>query len=117
MIQFPRNLQNLHHFKRNDEQFVADLDAGVVIRVNEVICDILSVCEMQETDVILEKLVDKHGSRSEVHEALAFLSKLSEIGVLFSSDPSDIEAPQRNDRLKIYVTPGVFESRETTLSY
>ena len=114
MIQFPRNLHNLHQFKRNGEQFVADLDAGVVVPVTEVVCDVLNVCGTSETDAIIETLADKHGSRFEILEALAFLAKLSEIGILFSSDPSDIEAPQRNDRLKIYVTPGVFESRERT---
>jgi len=114
MIQFPRNLHNLHQFKRNGQQFVADLDAGVVVPVNEVVCDILNACSVSETDVIIDTLADKHGSRFEILEALAFLTKLSEMGVLFSSDPSDIEAPQRNDRLNIYVTPGVFESRERT---
>ncbi len=114
MIEFPCNLHNLHHFKRDDEQFVADLDAGVVVPVTEVVCDVLNVCGTSETDAIIETLADKHGSRSVVFEALAFLTKLSEIGILFSSDLSDIEAPQRNDRLNIYVTPGVFESRERT---
>ena len=114
MIEFPRNLHNLHQFKRNGQQFVADLDAGVVVPVTEVVCDVLNVCGTSETDAIIENLADKHGSRFEILKSLAFLAKLSEIGILFSSDPSDIEAPQRNDRLKIYVTPGVFESRETT---
>ena len=114
MIQFPRNLHNLHQFKRNGQQFAADLDTGVVIPVNEVVCDILKVCGTSETDAIIETLADKYGSRYEIFEALAFLTKLSEIGILFSSDPSDIETPQRPDRMKIYVTPGVVESRETT---
>lgn len=114
MMEFPRNLHNLHHFKRNDARFVADLDTGVVLQVNEVICDVLNACGTSETDAILETLADKHGSRSEVLEALAFLSKLSKMGVLFSSDPSDVEPLQPRERLKIYVTPGVFESRETT---
>ena len=114
MIEFPRNLHNLHQFKRNGQQFVADLDAGVVVPVTEVVSDVLDVCGTSETDVIIETLADKHGSRFEILETFAFLTKLSEMGILFSSDPSDIEAPQRKDRLKIYVTPGVFESRETT---
>ncbi len=114
MIEFPRNLHNLHHFKRNDARFVADLDAGVVVPVTEVICDVLNLCGTSETEAILETLADKHGSRSEIHEALVFLTKLSEMGVLFSSEPSDIGAPQRHERQKIYVTPGVFESRERT---
>ena len=113
MIQFPRNLHNLHHFKRNGERFVADLDAGVVIPVNEVVCDVLDACGISETDVIIETLGDKH-SRSEVYEALVFLSKLSETGVLFSLDPPDSGSPQRPERPKIYVTPGVVESREIT---
>jgi len=114
MIEFPNNLHNLQHFKRDGEQFVADLDAGVVVPVTEVVCDVLNVCGTSETDAIIEILADKHGSRFEIFEALAFLTKLSEMGILFSSDPSHIEAPQHNDRLKIYVTPGVFESRERT---
>ena len=112
MIQFPRNLHNFHQFKRNGEQFVADLDAGVVVPVTEIVCDVLNVCGTSETDAIIETLADKYGSRFEILEAFAFLTKLSEMGILFSSDPSDIEIPQRNDRLKIYVTPGVFEIRE-----
>ena len=114
MIEFPINLHNLHQFKRNGQQFVADLDAGVVVPVTKVVCDVLNLCGTSETDAIIETLADKHGSRFEILEALAFITKLSEMGVLFSSDPSDIESPQRNDRLNIYVTPGVFESRETT---
>jgi hypothetical protein len=114
MIEFPCNLHNLHQFKRDDEQFVADLDAGVVIPVNEVVCDILNVCSVSETDVIIETLADKHGSRSEVFEALAFLSKLSEIGVLFSSDHPEIEPSQRSERPKIFLTAGVLESRKPT---
>ncbi len=113
MIQFPRNLHNLHHFKRNNAQFVADLDAGVVIPVTEVVYDVLNVCDISETDAIIETLADKY-SRSEIHEALAFLSKLSEKDVLLSSDPAGSGPDQRPDRLKLYVTPGVVESRETT---
>lgn len=113
MIEFPRNLHNLYHFKHNGEQFVADLDAGVVLPVTEVICDILNACETSETDAIIETLADKH-SRFEILEALAFLSKLSKTGVLFSSDPSNIGTLPRNERLKIYVTPSVVESRERT---
>ena len=114
MIQFPRNLHNLHQFRRDGKQFVADLDAGVVVPVNEVICDVLKACGLSKTDAIIETLADKYGSRSEIFEALAFLSKLSEMGILFSSDQSDIRPPQCNERPKIYVTPGVFENRETT---
>ena len=69
---------------------------------------------LQRTDAILETLADKHGSRAEIHKALAFLSKLSKMGVLFSSDPSDMGTLHHNERPKIYVTRGVFESRETT---
>ena len=114
MIQFPRNLHNLYHFKRNGQQFVADLDVGVIIPVNEVVCDVLNVCGTSETDAIVEILADKHGSRSEILEVLAFLSKLSEVGILFSSDRSEIEVPHRPDRPKIFLTAGILESRKTT---
>ncbi len=114
MIELPRNLHNLHHFKRNGEPYVADLDAGVVIRINEVICDVLNLCGTEETEAILENLTDKHGGRSEVLQALAFLSKLSKRGVLFSSAPSALEPLQPKDRLKVYVTPGILENTEAT---
>ena len=114
VIEFPRNLHNLYHFKRNDARFVADLDAGVVLPVNDVVCDVLNACETAETNAILETLADKHGSRAEIHEALVFLFKLSKMGVLFSSDPSDIGTLHHNERPKIYVTRGIFESREPT---
>ena len=114
MIEFPRNLHNLHQFKQNGQQFVADLDVGAVVPVTEVVCEVLDLCGTSETDAIIETLADKYGSRFQVLEALTFLTKLSEIGILFSSDPSDIETPQRPERPKIYVTPGVVESRETT---
>ena len=114
MIEFPCNLHNLHHFKRDGEQFVADLDAGVVIPVNEVVCDILNACSVSETDVIIDTLADKHGSRSEVFEALTFLSKLSEIGVLFSPDQPEIEPSPCGGRPKIFLTAGILENRKTT---
>ena len=114
MIEFPINLHNLHYFKRDDEQFVADLDAGVVLPVNEVVCDILNACSVSETDVIIDTLADKHGSRSVVFEALVFLSKLSEIGVLFSPDQPEIEPAPYGERPKIFLTAGVLESRRTT---
>ena len=113
MIEFPCNLHNFHQFKRDDEQFVADLDAGVVIRVNEVVCDILNACGSSETDAVIETLIDKY-NRSEVFEALDFLSKLSEMGLLFSPDLSEIESSQRSERPKIFLTAGVLESRKTT---
>ena len=113
MIEFPINLHNLHHFKSDGEQFVADLDAGVVIPVNEVVCDILNACSVSETDVIIDTLADKHGSRSVVFEALVFLSKLSEIGILFSPDQPEIEPSPSGERPKIFLTAGVLENRKT----
>ena len=113
MIQFPCNLHNLHQFKRGDERFVADLDAGVVVPINEVVCDVLNACGSLEMDAILEILTDKY-NRSEVFEAVNFLSKLSEIGFLISLDPSKIEPPQRSERPRIFLTGGVLESKKTT---
>lgn len=113
MIEFPINLHTLHYFKRDGEQFVADLDAGVVIPVNEVICDVLNVCGFSETDVIIDTLAEKYGSRSVVFEALVFLSKLSETGILFSPDQPEIEPSPCGERPKIFLTAGVLENRKT----
>ncbi len=113
MIQFPRNLHNLHYFSRNGKQFVADLDEGVVIPVNEVICDVLSICGISETDAIVETLIDKH-NRSEIFEVLAFLSKLSKMRLLFSSHPTEMELTRRNERQKIFLTEGILENKKIT---
>ena len=113
MIQFPRNLHNLHYFKHNGKQFVSDLDAGVVIPVNKVVCDILNACSVSETDTIIDAFSDRY-NRSEVFEALAFLSKLSEIGLLFSSHQAEIKPTRRNERPKIFMTAGILESTKTT---
>lgn len=113
MIQFPRNLHNLHYFKHNGKQFISDLDAGVVIPVNEVVCDVLNACSVSETDTIINALSDRY-NRSEVFETLAFLSKLSEMGLLFSSHPAEMELTRRNERPKIFMTAGILESRKTT---
>ena len=45
---------------------------------------------------------------------MAFLSKLSEIGLLFSSHQAEIEPTRRNERPKIFMTAGILESRKTT---
>ncbi len=113
MIQFPRNLHNLHQFKRNGEQFVADLDAGVVIPVNEVIWDVLNACSVLETDALIDTLADKY-NHSEVFETLNYLSKLSEMGLLFSAHQAEMEPIRCNERLKIFMTASILESRKTT---
>ena len=113
MIQFPRNLHNLHFFRQNGKQFVADLNAGVVIPVNDIVCDILNACSVSETDAIIEAIADKYG-RSEIFEALAFLSKLSKMGLLFSSHPAEMEPTRCNERQKIFLTEGILENKKTT---
>ena len=113
MIEFPCNLHDLHHFKRDGEKFVADLDAGVVIPVNEVVCAVLNVCNVSETDTIIDTLSDRY-NRSEIFETLAFLSKLSEMGLLFSSHQAEIEPTRCNERPKIFMTAGILESRKMT---
>ena len=113
MIQFPRNLHNLHSFRQNGKQFVADLDAGVVIPVNDIVCDILNACSVSETDAIIEAIADKY-SRSEIFEALAFLSKLSKMELLFSSHPAEMELIRCNERQKIFLTEGILENKKIT---
>ena len=116
MIQFPRNLHNLHFFRQNGKQFVADLNAGVVIPVNDIVCDILNACSVSETDAIIEAIADKYG-RSEIFEALAFLSKLSKMGLLFSSHPAEMEPTRCNERQKIFLTEGIWRTKRQPLFY
>lgn len=113
MIQFPQQLHIIHKFRRNDEIYIADLETGHTFPINEIIEEVLEHCVHFSTDQIIEELAARY-NRFEVLENLNFLSKLADIGLLFSPVPHQEDRVSTSDRLKIFVAPGFLEHRNTT---
>ena len=112
MIQFPQRLHTIHKFRRNDEIYIADLETGHTVPINEILEEILEHCLHLSTDQIIEELVTKY-NRFEILENLNFLSKLADIGLLFSPVQHQEDRVSTSDRLKIFVAPGFLEQRNT----
>ena len=112
MIQFPQQLHAIHKFRRNDEIYIADLKTGHTFPINEIIEEVLEHCVHLSTDQIIEELAVRY-NRFEVLENLNFLSKLANLGLLFSPVRYQEERVSTADRLKIFVAPGFLEHRDT----
>lgn len=110
MIQFPQQLHTIHKFRLNDEIYIADLETGHTVPINEILEEILEHCSHLNTDQIVEELAARY-NRFEVLENLNFLSKLAGLGILFSSVPRQEDRVSTSDRLKIFVAPGFLEHR------
>ena len=113
MIQFPQQLHTIHKFRRDDEIYVTDLETGYTFPINKIIEEILAHCRHLSTDQIVEKLAARY-NRFEILENLSFLSKLADMGLLFSPVPYQEGPASTADRLKIFVTSSFLEQRNTT---
>lgn len=112
MIQFPQQLHTIHKFRFNGEIYIADLETGHTVPINEIIEAVLEHCRHLSTDQIVEELAARY-NRFEVLENLNFLSKLADLGLLFSPVQHQEDRVSTSDRLKIFVTPGFLEHRNT----
>lgn len=112
MIQFPQQLHPIHKFRLNDAIYVADLETGHTIPINEIIEEVLDHCVHLSTDQIIEELAARY-NRFEVLENLNFLSKLADMGLLFSPVLPQADSASASDRLKIFVTSSFLEQRNT----
>lgn len=113
MIQFPQQLHTIHKFHLNDKTYIADLETGHTVPINGIIEEVLEHCLHLSTDQIIEELAVKY-NRFEILENLNFLSKLADIGLLFSPVPHQEDRVSTSDRLKIFVTSSFLEQRNTT---
>ena len=112
MIQFPQQLHTIHKFRLNDKTYIADLETGHTVPINGIIEEVLEHCLYLSTDQIIEELAVKY-NRFEILENLNFLSKLADLGLLFSPVPHQEDRGSASDRLKIFVTPSFLEHRNT----
>lgn len=113
MIQFPQQLHQIHTFRRNGKNYVADLETGHTIPINEIIGEVLDCCLRLNTEQIIEELATRY-NRFQILENLSFLSKLADLGLLFAGVPHQEDRSSTSHRFKIFVTSSFLEQRNTT---
>ena len=82
MIQFPIGLKAHKKFNNSGQAFVADMEAGCVFEVNDIVSDILDMCEGSTTVQVKEVLRSKY-QESEINQVFAYLFQLQMAGILF----------------------------------
>ena len=82
MIQFPIDLKAHKRFNDSGRTFVADIAAGCVFEVNDIVSDVLDMCEGSTTVQVKEVLRSKY-QESEINQVLGYLFQLQMAGILF----------------------------------
>ena len=82
MIQFPIDLKAHKKFNDSGHAFVADIEAACVFEVNDVVSDILDMCENSTTAEVEETLRSKY-QVSEINQVFGYLFQLQMAGILF----------------------------------
>ncbi len=108
MIRFPRTLQQIHIFEKNDVWYVANLQTGDVLQINSVTADILALCSTHNNASILEKLGHKY-SEGQILESLKALDDNIET-LLFEPDQTPILTTE--DKLRLFIPHGFMKYKE-----
>lgn len=103
MIRFPRTLQQIHIFEKDDVWYVANLQTGDVLQIDSVTADILALCSTHSNASILEKLEHKY-SEGQILESLKALDDHIET-LLFEPEQAPI-LTTKNDKLRIFIPHG-----------
>ena len=82
MIQFPINLKAHKRFNDSGRAFIADIEAACVFEVNDIVSDILDMCETSTTVQVKEVLRSKY-QESEINQVFGYLFQLQMAGILF----------------------------------
>ncbi|MYA71126.1 hypothetical protein F4Y19_13780, partial [Candidatus Poribacteria bacterium] len=82
MIQFPISLKAHKRFKDSGHAFVADIEAACVFEVNDIVSDILDMCEGSTTAQVKAALRLKY-QESEINQVFGYLFQLQMAGILF----------------------------------
>lgn len=103
MLQCPINLHRIRKFTKNDCLYVADIDAAEVIKIDEVIWDVLDLCSSFDTDQIIQKLSIDYGEE----KVILSLEELEDIrisGHLFGDSKQNNQSLlPKDEKLKIFV--------------
>ena len=102
-MKFPRKLNKIYNFQKNDKWYAADLDNQVLLEVNEIIIVILDLCENHNNLSIISKLRETYTSEA-LRSAFKQLEDFSELGFLFTPEVSGISDKRvKNPPSKIFV--------------
>ena len=82
MIQFPIDLKAHKKFNDSGHAFVADIEAACVFEVNDIVSDVLDMCENSTTAEVEETLRLKY-QVSEINQVFGYLFQLQMAGILF----------------------------------
>lgn len=104
MIQFPIGLKAHKRFNDSGRAFVADIEAGCVLEINDVVSDILDMCENATTAEVEEALRLKY-QVSEIKDAFSYLYQLQIAGIMFQ-ERSAINQEQMEFSGRIVIAPG-----------
>lgn len=104
MIQFPIGLKAYKKFNDSGHAFVADIEAGCVFEVDDVVSDILDMCENSTTAEVEETLRLKY-QVSEINDAFSYLYQLQMAGIVFQGR-SAINREQMEFSGRIVIAPG-----------
>ena len=108
MIRFPRNLQQIYTFEKEDIWYVANLQTGDVLQIDTITADILALCSTDSNAIILEKLGDKY-SEGQILESLKALSGDVET-LLFKPEQAPILTTE--EKLHIFIPHGFMKYKE-----
>lgn len=104
MIQFPINLKAHKRFNDSGRAFVADIEAACVFEINDIVSDILDMCEGSTTVQVKEVLKSKY-QESEINEVFGYLFQLQMAGILFHGLPT-INQEQIGFSGRVVIAPG-----------
>ena len=107
MIRFPRTLQQIHTFEKDGVWYVANLQTGDVLQIDDVTADILALCSTHDNADVLEKLGRKY-SEGQILETLKGLSSDIET---FLFEPEQNLRSTAQGKLRIFVPYGFMKYR------
>lgn len=86
-MKFPRKLNEIHKFQINDRRYIADITNQITLEVDEIIIEILELCETHNTLNIISHLRDRY-TYDDLRRAFNRLEQFSELGFLFDIETS-----------------------------
>lgn len=88
-MKFPRKLNKIYKFQKDDKWYIADLDNQVLLEASEIIVVILDLCENHNNLSIISKLREMYTSEV-LRSAFQQMEQFSELGFLFNHGNSEI---------------------------
>ncbi len=107
MIRFPRTLQQIHTFEKAGVWYVANLQTGDVLQIDDITADILALCRTHDNASILKKLGHKY-SEGQILETLKGLNSDIET---FLFEPEQNLRSTAQGKLRIFVPYGFMKYR------